>query len=144
MLQCGQPRRTYERFGPQSPGGEADPTRGIREFVVGTGGMSHYPWGSIRPNSQVRNDRTFGVLALTLHQTSYDWRFLPEPGHKFADAGHASCHNAHPAGTIVLGLSNPTNRTALALAVVAVLLCALCLGGLSLAVRFGWLRGATR
>ena len=123
----------YERFGPQSPHGEAAPRRGIREFVVGTGGMSHYPWGSIRPNSQVRNNRTFGVLALTLHQTSYDWRFLPEPGYRFADAGHASCHGAPP-----------TSSTAIVLAVVAVLLCALCLGGLSLAVRFSWLRGATR
>jgi hypothetical protein len=134
----------YERFGPQSPRGEADPRRGIREFVVGTGGASHYPWGSIQPNSQVRNDLTFGVLALTLHQASYDWRFIPEPGQSFADAGHASCHSAPPAGTIVFGLSNPTSPTALALAGAAVLLCALCLGGLSLAVRFGWLRGATR
>src|SRR5688572_24224192 len=29
---------TYERFAPQSPTAQADPTRGIREFVVGTGG----------------------------------------------------------------------------------------------------------
>ena len=28
----------YERFAPQTPDGSADPARGIREFVVGTGG----------------------------------------------------------------------------------------------------------
>jgi hypothetical protein len=30
----------YERFAPQAPSGEADPTQGIREFVVGTGGRT--------------------------------------------------------------------------------------------------------
>jgi len=32
----------YQRFAPQDPNGKADPERGIREFVVGTGGRSHY------------------------------------------------------------------------------------------------------
>ena len=31
----------YERFAPQTPDGAPDPGRGIREFVVGTGGKSH-------------------------------------------------------------------------------------------------------
>ena len=31
----------YERFAPQAPDGSSDPQRGIREFVVGTGGRSH-------------------------------------------------------------------------------------------------------
>jgi acid phosphatase type 7 len=30
----------YERFAPQDPNGNADPKRGIREFVVGTGGKT--------------------------------------------------------------------------------------------------------
>ena len=30
----------YERFAPQTPSGVADPAKGIREFVVGTGGYS--------------------------------------------------------------------------------------------------------
>ena len=30
----------YERFAPQDPDGKADPARGIREFVVGTGGAA--------------------------------------------------------------------------------------------------------
>jgi calcineurin-like phosphoesterase family protein len=82
----------YERFAPQRPDGALDPARGIREFVVGTGGKTHYGFRTIRRNSQVRNTGTFGVLRLALRPGSYDWRFLPEPGKHFTDAGHASCH----------------------------------------------------
>jgi hypothetical protein len=82
----------YERFGPQTPDGAADSSQGIREFVVGTGGMSHYPTGTIQPNSQERNADTFGVLKLTLHPTSYDWQFVPEAGKTFTDSGTTSCH----------------------------------------------------
>ena len=42
-------------------------TRGIREFVVGTGGKSHYAFTTARPNSLVRESQTYGVLELTLH-----------------------------------------------------------------------------
>jgi hypothetical protein len=82
----------YERFAPQSPSGEADPERGIREFVVGTGGGSHYPFGTIQPNSQVRNSETYGVLKLTLHPRSYEWEFVPVAGETFTDSGSTSCH----------------------------------------------------
>lgn len=81
----------YERFAPQSPAGVAT-SRGIREFVVGTGGVGHYQFGSVRANSQVRNATAFGVLRLTLHATGYDWRFLPAAGATFSDAGQGSCH----------------------------------------------------
>jgi hypothetical protein len=66
---------TYERFAPQNPTGQADPARGIREFVVGTGGRSLYSFATIRPNSEVRYNTTWGVLKLTLHPTGYDWEF---------------------------------------------------------------------
>lgn len=81
----------YERFAPQSPAGVAT-SRGIREIVVGTGGESHYPFATIRPNSQVRNASTFGVLKLTLHAASYSWQFLPVAGSTFRDAGTTACH----------------------------------------------------
>ena len=32
----------YQRWAPQDPSGHRDRERGIREFVVGTGGASHY------------------------------------------------------------------------------------------------------
>jgi hypothetical protein len=81
----------YERFAPQTPNGVYDPT-GIREFVIGTGGAGHGSFlPTIAPNSEVRNSDTFGILELTLHPGSYDWRFLPEAGKTFTDAGRAAC-----------------------------------------------------
>jgi Calcineurin-like phosphoesterase len=83
----------YERFAPQDPQGQADPARGIREFVVGTGGRSHYPF-LLGPhaNTEVRNDATYGVLKLTLHDRGYDWEFVPVAGQTFTDAGSGACH----------------------------------------------------
>jgi len=82
----------YERFGPQNADGVADPARGIREFVVGTGGKNQRPIGAIDANSEVRNADAFGVLKLTLHPNSYDWQFVPEPGKNFVDSGSGRCH----------------------------------------------------
>jgi hypothetical protein len=81
----------YERFAPQDPSGAGDP-KGIREFVVGTGGRSHYAVDAPHANSEVTNSDTFGVLRLTLHASGYDWQFVPEAGKSFADHGSASCH----------------------------------------------------
>jgi hypothetical protein len=83
----------YERFAPQDPAGNADPAIGIREFVVGTGGASHAGTPTIfAPNSEVFDRTTFGVLKLTLHATSYDWKFVPEAGKTFTDSGTNACH----------------------------------------------------
>jgi acid phosphatase type 7 len=83
---------TYERFSPQTPSGASDPTRGIREFVVGTGGASSYGFGSALPNSDVRNSGTDGVLKLTLSDGSYTWEFIPVSGSSFKDSGSGTCH----------------------------------------------------
>jgi hypothetical protein len=82
----------YERFAPQIPNGTLDTTRGIREFVVGTGGTYLRPFSDIKPNSQVRNANTHGVLKLTLHATRYEWKFVPVAGRTFTDSGSKSCH----------------------------------------------------
>ena len=83
----------YERFGPQTPTGAADTLRGIREFVVGTGGASHYDdLGTPQPNSQVFNGTTWGVLKLTLGAGSYSWQFVPVAGQSFTDSGTGACH----------------------------------------------------
>ena len=84
----------YERFAPQTPSGTLDTTRGIREFIVGTGGANHTSIVSVAPNSEVRNADTFGVMELTLHPTSYDWNFVPEAGKTFTDSGSTACHGA--------------------------------------------------
>jgi len=82
----------YERFAPQDPNGNADQKRGIREFVVGTGGKNHREFGIRRANSEVRDNTAFGVLKLTLKTTGYDWKFIPEAGKTFTDSGSGSCH----------------------------------------------------
>lgn len=82
----------YERFAPQDAKGNADPVNGIRAFVVGTGGADHTTVATIAKNSEVRNVDTFGVLKLTLHSSSYDWQFVPEPGGTFTDSGSQACH----------------------------------------------------
>ncbi|MGB7874877.1 MAG: DNRLRE domain-containing protein [Anaerolineales bacterium] len=81
----------YERFAPQNPQGVSEPTRGIRQFVVGMGGRSHYPFGIPIANSEVRNGDTYGVFKLTLHPDSYSWEFVPEAGKTFTDSGSAPC-----------------------------------------------------
>jgi Calcineurin-like phosphoesterase len=82
----------YERFAPQTPGGALDSTRGIVQFVAGTGGASLYGFGSPDANSLVRNASTNGVLQMTLHPSSYDFRFRPIAGSSFTDSGSRTCH----------------------------------------------------
>ena len=80
----------YERFAPQNPDGRLDPARGIREFVVGTGGGEMMSTASVHANSDARIS-TFGVLQLTLGPESYSWAFLNSTG-AVADSGAGICH----------------------------------------------------
>ena len=82
----------YERFAPQDNASHLDNAHGITQFVVGTGGAFFTGFSSIKPNSQVHQNSTFGVLELTLHPSSYDWRFVPEAGKTWTDSGTRSCH----------------------------------------------------
>jgi len=84
----------YERFAPQDDKGKPDPERGIREFVVGTGGGGVYEFKRVASNSEVRNNSTYGVLKLTLKPGRYDWEFVPMAGQKFRDAGSGTCSPA--------------------------------------------------
>ena len=82
----------YQRWAPQTWNGTKDTARGIREFVVGTGGKNHYPLKTPPANVEKANDDTFGILQLTLRATSYDWTFVPEAGKTFTDSGSTACH----------------------------------------------------
>ena len=82
----------YERFGPQTPEGKGDTARGIREFVVGTGGKNHRPFAAAHANSEIRNADTFGVLKLMLRPGKYAWEFVPVDGVPFLDSGEGTCH----------------------------------------------------
>ena len=81
----------YERFAPQTPAGQYDGSKGIREFVAGTGGGGVYPIGAPKPNSELRYNATKGLLKLTLYADHYDWQFIPTSG-SFTDSGSGSCH----------------------------------------------------
>jgi hypothetical protein len=76
---------------PQDPVGRADAARGLRQFVVGTGGGKNTLIVALQPNSEVRFS-TWGVLKLTLRPTSYDWEFVPVAGESWRDSGAAQCH----------------------------------------------------
>ncbi len=81
----------YERFAPQTAEGKVDLKKGIREFVVGTGGAELRPMPLSQPNSEVKNSDSYGVIKFTLHPKSYDWEFIPIPGQTFTDKGTGTC-----------------------------------------------------
>jgi alkaline phosphatase len=73
----------YERFAPD---------RGLREWVVGTGGAGKYPIPRVERGSQVRWTGGHGLLALSLRPRGYRWRFLRVGGSAFEDSGAGTCH----------------------------------------------------
>ena len=88
---------TYERFAPQDAGGRRDEARGMRQFVVGTGGSYHTPFRWPLAHSEMRDNSRFGVLRLTLRAGGYDWQFMEArydglPNGQEPDHGTAPCH----------------------------------------------------
>jgi len=84
----------YQRFAPQTPTGALDPVRGIREFVVGTGGHHTLDRVAAIANTEAMENGTWGVLALTLRDTGYDWFWnsvLGGPSY-YTDYGSHDCH----------------------------------------------------
>ncbi len=81
----------YEWFDPQDPDGRADPARGIRQFIAGTGGAALRDFPRVAPNSAGRVSIAHGVLAFTLHQGSYEWQFIAARN-DFRQRGVATCH----------------------------------------------------
>ena len=93
----------YERFAPMKSGATlasppvADPTYGIRQFTVGTGGEAHH--GLATPAADQRRSATTrrsAIMKFTLHATTYDWEFLPIAGSTFTDSGSGTVHAAPP------------------------------------------------
>ncbi len=81
----------YERFLPQDPAGEEEDD-GITQFTAGTGGRSLDDFEGPSPNSGVRFNEAFGVLALTLYPGGLDWEFITPPGStQFTDTGSGIC-----------------------------------------------------
>ena len=82
----------YERFAPIDASGAVDAQRGVREFVVGTGGKSLGGRHWFAPNSQVRRSDSAGVLKLTLRPRDYSWSFVGVTGARAGDSGSSDCH----------------------------------------------------
>ena len=104
----------YGRYRPLDPSGNYDPRKGIREFVVGTGGETLDPVvttntttadPSGNPNFNAENleagtGQFWGVMGLTLKENGYAWDFesaLKDPAQPtgpatFSDKGVGSCH----------------------------------------------------
>jgi hypothetical protein len=81
----------YTRFAPMRADGVADPARGIRSWVVGTGGKSLYQSTTVAPNTDYTTRLVYGALFMTLHPDGYDWQFRAEGGGAL-DTGSAACH----------------------------------------------------
>ncbi|MDX6228369.1 MAG: hypothetical protein QOI76_1759 [Frankiales bacterium] len=86
----------YERFAQMDSLGNAAPGRGVREFVVGTGGRSLEKFVSKPATTEARFNDSFGVLRMTLHPTSYDWQFVDAAGSHSTDSGTTACHVVTP------------------------------------------------
>src|SRR4029079_9702852 len=84
----------YERQAPMNAAGTADPTNGVRLFTIGTGAAALQSFGTPRATSEVRNATTYGVMKFTLHQSSFDWQFLPMAGQTFTDSGSQAVHSS--------------------------------------------------
>ena len=84
---------TYERFGRQDWSGRTDDKRGIRAFVVGTGGKGLAPFRRVRPNSELRRNSAVGFLTMVLKADGYSWKFAPTPPLELDDSGKGSCHD---------------------------------------------------
>lgn len=105
----------YARYRPLNPSGNYDPKRGIREFIVGTGGetldtvemtgTSSDPNGDNdfnEKNLQAASGYFWGVMALTLNPNGYAWDFesaLKDPTQtdtavSYSDKGVGTCHGA--------------------------------------------------
>jgi hypothetical protein len=93
----------YARYQPLDPNGNPDPKKGIREFIVGTGGES---LDTLVPTAtsqylQASTDQFYGTMKLTLNHNSYNWDYesaLRNPGapstapQTYSDTGSGQCH----------------------------------------------------
>jgi len=82
----------YERLALLDPEGKRDPQHGIRQFVVGTGGVNALPFPGLLPESEAHFSGAFGVMRFTLRPDGYDWEFIPVAGETYTDSGTAECH----------------------------------------------------
>jgi hypothetical protein len=79
----------YSRFAPQDASGHVDAARGVRQFIVGTGGRSLFSLDGTK--NVEKTAKAYGLLEIRLRETSYNWKFVNTSG-TILDSGTASCH----------------------------------------------------
>jgi hypothetical protein len=79
----------YSRFAPQDAAGHVDATRGVRQFIVGTGGRSLFSLDGT--HNVEKTTKAYGLLELRLQPTSYTWQFVNTSG-TVLDSGTSNCH----------------------------------------------------
>jgi hypothetical protein len=104
-------RHFYERLNLMKPDGTADPANGIREIIVGSGGIGGGSETNLFPTHQVGDGKTFGVIKLYLYDDSYAWKFLPVAGKTFTDSGSTACHSSGGGGGGGGGIVNAANSS---------------------------------
>ncbi len=80
----------YERFAPMTADG-VPAAAGVRQFIVGTGGVSPREVTQPRAHSEVLKTGVSGVMKLTLRPDTLDWEFISIDGFEFTDAGTVTC-----------------------------------------------------
>jgi hypothetical protein len=99
----------YTRFAPMDPAGNADPTNGIREFIIGTGGEALDKLNPSAPNVQASADQWYGVAKFTLGDGWYRWdyesamedpAFVPAGSQptSYSDSGSGLCNGSNGIG----------------------------------------------
>jgi acid phosphatase type 7 len=110
----------YARYRPLDPSGNSDPKKGIREFIVGTGGetldavvttdtTAADPTGNPNFNAlnlEAATGQFWGVMRLQLNDNGYAWDYesaLKDPAQPtgpatFSDKGAAACHGSPNGG----------------------------------------------
>src|SRR5204863_7631827 len=87
--------KLYERFAPMNPENAAADPKGIRQFIVGTGGRSSdgLPAGNPATREAAFADQ-WGVLKLTLGDGNYSWEFVNTnpAGPTDKSAAPVACH----------------------------------------------------
>jgi hypothetical protein len=84
----------FEQLGPMDKTGKVDRERGMRSFVVGTGGIDLYTDGfgtAHKAASEFKQDTKFGVLELTMGADMYSWRYVAVGGAALV-SGSDRCH----------------------------------------------------
>jgi len=80
----------YERHAPMDASLKADPVRGIRLLIAGTGGAALYGTARAAVNSEFRVS-VYGLLRLHLEPALYEWEFRDQNG-AIRDNGLNICH----------------------------------------------------